>query len=197
MFTPRKINLNNINGGARYVDGNEVSPEAINQPIEASAYAQEVADRANAKADTALQKVNDSEAGQVTLSAYPVGSIYISTNETSPAVLFGGTWEKIEDRFLLGSGSRFAGQTGGKISYRLIACIGAVNSTTSALSYAATTAPSMPTSLYPYSLSATLDSTPVSTVNHGTMVVDSDTSNDQVTSIIPPYEVVNIWKRME
>jgi hypothetical protein len=23
---------------------------------------------------------------------YPVGSIYMSTNETSPATLFGGTW---------------------------------------------------------------------------------------------------------
>ena len=31
---------------------------------------------------------------------YPVGSIYTSTNSTSPATLFGGTWEQIKDRFL-------------------------------------------------------------------------------------------------
>ena len=31
---------------------------------------------------------------------YPVGSIYTSTNPTSPATLFGGTWEQIKDRFL-------------------------------------------------------------------------------------------------
>lgn len=31
---------------------------------------------------------------------YPVGSVYMSTNSTSPATLFGGTWTKIEDRFL-------------------------------------------------------------------------------------------------
>ena len=35
---------------------------------------------------------------------YPVGSIYMSVNDTNPKVLFGGQWEKIEGRFLLGSG---------------------------------------------------------------------------------------------
>jgi hypothetical protein len=34
---------------------------------------------------------------------YPVGSIYMSVDAKSPAVLFGGTWEKIEGRFLLSS----------------------------------------------------------------------------------------------
>lgn len=50
---------------------------------------------------------------------YPVGSIYITLNDTSPALLFGGTWEKIEDRFLLASGSNSAGETGGAESYNL------------------------------------------------------------------------------
>ena len=36
---------------------------------------------------------------------YPVGAIYISMNETSPASLFGGTWERIVDRFLLAGSS--------------------------------------------------------------------------------------------
>lgn len=31
---------------------------------------------------------------------YPVGSIYISMNSTSPATRFGGTWVQITDKFL-------------------------------------------------------------------------------------------------
>ena len=45
---------------------------------------------------------------------YPVGSIYISTSSTSPATLFGGTWQRIEGRFLLGASSTYAvNSTGG------------------------------------------------------------------------------------
>ena len=36
----------------------------------------------------------------ILLSLYPVGSVYISTNSTSPATLFGGTWTQISNRFL-------------------------------------------------------------------------------------------------
>lgn len=36
---------------------------------------------------------------------YPIGSIYISVNKTEPGILFGGTWERIEGRFLLGAGT--------------------------------------------------------------------------------------------
>ena len=45
---------------------------------------------------------------------YPVGSIYISVNSTNPEVLFGGTWEQIQGRFLLGMSSSYPmGSTGG------------------------------------------------------------------------------------
>ena len=40
---------------------------------------------------------------------YPVGSIYMSVNEVSPETLFGGTWEQIEDRFILAAGSTYEG----------------------------------------------------------------------------------------
>lgn len=46
-------------------------------------------------------------------SAYPVGAIYISTSSTSPASLFGGSWESIaSERVLMGvSSSHGAGST--------------------------------------------------------------------------------------
>lgn len=51
---------------------------------------------------------------------YRVGDIYITTNSTSPAEIFGGTWERIEDRFLLAAGSTYAaGSTGGEASHTL------------------------------------------------------------------------------
>ena len=51
---------------------------------------------------------------------YPVGSIYISANSTSPAELFGGTWEQIKDRFLLAAGDTYAaGSTGGEATHTL------------------------------------------------------------------------------
>lgn len=49
---------------------------------------------------------------------YPVGSIYMSVNSISPATIFGGTWEQIEDTFLLAAGSTYtAGDTGGSATH--------------------------------------------------------------------------------
>lgn len=61
-----------------------------------------------------LEQLNDEYDARITLlenfkqtflnTVYPVGSIYISMNETDPGALFGGTWERISGRFLLGCG---------------------------------------------------------------------------------------------
>ena len=51
---------------------------------------------------------------------YPIGSIYISTSQVSPASIFGGTWEQLKDRFLLGCGDTYtAGATGGEATHTL------------------------------------------------------------------------------
>lgn len=51
---------------------------------------------------------------------YPVGSIYTSTNSTSPSTLFGGTWTQIKDTFLLTAGDTYtAGNTGGAATVTL------------------------------------------------------------------------------
>ena len=53
-------------------------------------------------------------------AVYPIGSIYISVNSTSPQTLFGGTWEAIQGKFLLGSSSAHkAGSTGGEETHTL------------------------------------------------------------------------------
>lgn len=49
---------------------------------------------------------------------YPVGCIYMSVSSTNPGFLFGGTWEQIEDTFLLCAGSTYlAGSTGGSATH--------------------------------------------------------------------------------
>lgn len=61
-----------------------------------------------------------SSGGVSALDIYPVGSIYMSANSTSPATLFGGTWEQIQDTFLLSAGSTYtAGDTGGEATHTL------------------------------------------------------------------------------
>lgn len=54
------------------------------------------------------------------LAAWPIGSIYMTVSNTSPESLFGGTWERISDRFLLGaSGTYPAGAAGGEFAHTL------------------------------------------------------------------------------
>ena len=53
---------------------------------------------------------------------YPIGAIYISVSSTRPEVLFGGTWEEIQGKFLLSrSSGHAAGSTGGEETHTLTA----------------------------------------------------------------------------
>lgn len=65
--------------------------------------------------DTVSQFVSDTAANIAILDAmWPVGSIYQSTKATNPGTFLGGTWSRIQDRFLVCAGSKWAaGSTGG------------------------------------------------------------------------------------
>ena len=69
--------------------------------------------------DTTISKVDldNNEVAEATAKAmfeyiakkiYPVGAIYISVDSTSPGDIFGGTWERINGRFLVGAGNNGA-----------------------------------------------------------------------------------------
>lgn len=52
---------------------------------------------------------------------YPIGSVFITTNTTNPSTYFGGTWERIKGRFLLGADDSTykIGATGGEDNHKL------------------------------------------------------------------------------
>ena len=116
---------------------------------------------------------------------HPVGSIYQSTDSTSPAELFGGTWEQIKDRFLLAAGdSHAAGSTGGEEEHIL-------------------TAAEMANHTHGYDYTGQSDATgtgaikivsPGSTANAYTGEATSNCGG-QAHNNMPPYLAVYTWRR--
>ena len=57
---------------------------------------------------------------QILLAAHPVGSYYWSSEATDPGALFGGTWRRVKDKFILAAGDSYAaGSTGGEATHTL------------------------------------------------------------------------------
>lgn len=72
------------------------------------------------KKNTTTNKVEKFKVAGNSGDSHPVGSIYMSTENTSPASMFGGIWEQIKDKFLLSAGDTYsAGATGGEATHTL------------------------------------------------------------------------------
>lgn len=72
------------------------------------------------KATGTVADIDTNLVSELMLTMYPVDSIYMSTSSTSPAELFGGTWMRITDRFLLAASDTYtAGSTGGEETHTL------------------------------------------------------------------------------
>ena len=117
---------------------------------------------------------------------YPVGSIYTSANNVSPETLFGGTWEQIQGKFMLTSGNGYnLGATGGEATHRL-------------------TTSEMPShshgGIYDYNENIAVQGggsdrnyRAVNTSNRNTSTYA--TGSGAAHNNMPPYVVVNAWKR--
>lgn len=141
-----------------------------------------------------LKQQNTSQSSQIDVlkKLYAVGSIYMSTNSTSPAELFGGTWERIKDKFLLGAGDSYsAGATGGSATHTHSASAFAKICTSS-------TGFNMLQKDFQKSWSINYRMATPSNASQQTGTtswgVDTDTTVNS-SSNMPPYLTVYIWKR--
>lgn len=120
---------------------------------------------------------------------YPVGSIYMSTVNVNPATLFGGTWEQLEDRFLLGAGSDYvAGDTGGEAEHTLTVSEMPSHQhglTQSAANYAGQAGTG----------TSSFGSVQLNAVWASSYLTDA-AGNSQAHNNMPPYIVVYMWKRL-
>lgn len=119
---------------------------------------------------------------------YPVGSIYMSVNSADPSTLFGGTWERLKDKFLLAAGDSYAaGATGGEDSHKHISPVGYnSNNKLLGISYAQGKQTMNATGEY-----AALSQT----VSTGSGTYSWTLPSTASASNMPPYLAVYVWQR--
>lgn len=131
----------------------------------------------------------------VLLKVYPVGSIYISVNNTNPGTLFGGTWEQIKDTFLLSCGSTYeAGSTGGEATVSLQVNNLPPHDHTERLPESFRISANAGSG--GYVSDATNPKTPYAGGTYSSSVKTGTTGGGQAHNNMPPYLAVYVWKRI-
>lgn len=155
-----------------------------------------------------LANLDEVEVKQIVLDTFfPVGSIYTDvTGNVNPNTQFGGTWEKIQNAFLYASGSKTVGTTGGEETHKL---------TTSEMPSHSHGGSAASTGAHNHGISRIVSSSNRPGRYWGsnsddasayTIEFNSDGTHSHTLSInntgggsahnnMPPYLVVNIWKR--
>lgn len=142
------------------ITGNISSPAARVGDFDSVKTIANEAKQTAAKADETIRLLFD--------LVYPIGSFYISANNTNPKDLFGGEWEQIKDRFLLAAGDTYSGGTmGGSAGHALL------------------------TDEIPTGTGVAASS------EDGINVLTPTTDICQPHSNMPPYLAVFIWKRIK
>lgn len=146
----------------------------------------------NTKINNAIGNINSSLANKLEESdlldlIYPIGSIYMSVNDVNPSTLFGGTWEQIKDKFLLSKGDTYStnGATGGEANHTLtINEMPSHNHTTQLYGHKTNGGVS---GKHRSVWSGNNDMAPMTWIDN--------TGGGQAHNNMPPYLVVNVWKR--
>ena len=157
----------------------------------------EIEGNVNTALQSAIEKAVTDAVAAAKNAMYPVGSYYWSTQDTDPSELFGGTWKKVEGRFIIGSGTVtdentqgiytfVTGETGGEYTHKL-------------------TVSEMPSHEHSYTSINTIQHVQSSTVVNNYGYIGNGSSSSKATSAtggnghhnnLPPFEVANCWKRI-
>lgn len=127
---------------------------------------------------------------EVLNTIFPVGSLYLSVSPTSPASLFGGTWQAVGGRFLLGADDAYpAGSTGGEAAVTLT--VQEMPSHKHALLVRGKTTGASTEALESTAYSATEEASDAGETD----AILSAAGGSQPHNNLPPYLAVYIWKR--
>ena len=170
----------------------------IQQAPTAAANAAQSAQQAQQYAES-INPANFVQASGLLDLIYPVGSIYMSANATSPASFIGGSWERIQGRFLLAASSSYtAGSTGGEATHTLTEAelpeiSGSFGGTSSGNAWGV-----LGTSSGVFSRSDPIPAptnTEKSSTNTRNTTVNMSFGSGQAHNNMPPYLAVYVWKR--
>lgn len=144
-------------------------------------------------------KSNSSEISVIADMIYPVGSIYMSVNNNNPQILFGGRWEQLKDRFLLGSGDTYTnGSTGGSATVTLTSAQSGVPAHSHKYNDYNTTYTLKTTNRKPGTSTAVAYGTSLTAGGGATERTSSNNTAanaSQAHENMPPYLTVYMWKR--
>ena len=116
---------------------------------------------------------------------FPVGFIYMSVEETSPAELFGGIWEQIKDTFLLACGDIYNnGDVGGEAEHTLT--INEMPSHTHSYFF----------DQVAYNKNAGTSGMATNSGTYGNSNIIASAGGSQAHNNMPPYLSVYVWKKI-
>lgn len=131
---------------------------------------------------------------------YPIGAVHITTNSVNPSNYFDGEWERIQDAFLLASGTTYEnGSTGGSATVTLTAAQSGVPQHTHTYAHTDTTYKANTTSRKPGTATAANYVTSITgTANNTTKTSNNNTAQNaaEAHNNMPPYLAVYMWERV-
>lgn len=131
---------------------------------------------------------------------YPIGSIHITTNNVNPSNYFDGEWERIQDTFLLASGTSYEnGATGGSATVTLTAAQSGVPAHSHKYQDYNTTYTLKTTNRKPGTSTAVAYGTSLTAGGGATERTSSNNTAanaSQAHENMPPYLAVYMWERV-